>query len=916
MRLHWPSVWGRARADLGSLVLAGVVVLVVTLLAGAAPPLLGATADDAVRDAVRRAAPNADVLVRARWLPDDAPGGGRARRPQLARDVDEVRRQAEAELPSELRGALRPPTSIVSSPTLRVTDGSALRTFQLTYLADGEGAFSAGRVTWISGGPPQPSVGRELTMPYVAPPWPVQVGLSEADAAALGVGPGDRIPLADEQRQVKDVRVSGIFRPTDDPGWALAPWLTRPVPGIDGLGTTRFGGLLSDDSLPDARLAFEEDQLDRAVRFAPDPGPLTAASGRTIADDLVTLKVKSGSSAVQDASLKWESRLDVVLRAAQARIDVAAAQASVLLIVVLAGAGLVLLLAADVLSRRRAPALTAARQRGAGLADVFAELLVESALATLVFAGVALAVARAVAPGVSWEWALPVALVAALAGPAFGTAAAARATRDRRVPANRSARRFLHRTAELRRAALELAVLVLTALAVVALRQRGILPGEGAGSTGALSGGAGPAGGGALPFGSGLLPAGSPALGVVAGAVVVLRLLPLGLRAGLGWAGRSRRPLALVATARAAATAGRALPVLVTVAAAGLATFALTFQATADRGLADGAWRTVGADARLDTAADTPAADLARDLAGRPGVRQVVAAQITDDARVLTGQTLVTSRLVIVDAAAFQRLLAATPLPDAPELALLTRPGERGEVPALVRSAAPGGLRVGMPLQLPVEGGDPVPIRAVGVAPAVGDVEDVIVIDAGALAAKGVPVTPDTVWVAGPGASPAVADAPGNHVLRTTVLHERRAAPLTAGLLRLALVAAAALLATALLGVALGAAATAPERRQTLSRLRTLGLRRKDLRTVTAGELLPPVLLAALGGPLLGALAAWATLKPLSLRILTGAPDEPPLAVPWWAMAAAAATLLATALAVVLVERHRKGLADVLRAGG
>jgi putative ABC transport system permease protein len=47
--IHWPSVRGRARADAGPLLLAAAVVTVVTLLASATPPLLRATADDAVR---------------------------------------------------------------------------------------------------------------------------------------------------------------------------------------------------------------------------------------------------------------------------------------------------------------------------------------------------------------------------------------------------------------------------------------------------------------------------------------------------------------------------------------------------------------------------------------------------------------------------------------------------------------------------------------------------------------------------------------------------------------------------------------------------------------------------------------------------------------------------------------------------
>ncbi|WP_332107787.1 hypothetical protein [Phytohabitans flavus] len=226
--IHWPSVRGRGRADAGPLALVAAVVVVVTLLAGAAPPLLRAAADDAVQDAARTAGRNADVTAHARWPYDDAPGGGRARTPHLAADIEDFRDQAVGALDPGLRAVLGPPVAMVTSPTLKVTDGSLLRTFQLAYLLDERGAYSDTQVSWIAGGPPAPAVPSDdasVTAPYDGPPWPVQVGLSEADAAALDLGPGDRIPLADQYRRVKNVVVSGIFRATDsnDPTWRLAP---------------------------------------------------------------------------------------------------------------------------------------------------------------------------------------------------------------------------------------------------------------------------------------------------------------------------------------------------------------------------------------------------------------------------------------------------------------------------------------------------------------------------------------------------------------------------------------------------------------------------------------------------------------------------------------------------------------------
>ncbi|MEV0315451.1 FtsX-like permease family protein [Nonomuraea fuscirosea] len=701
---HWPSVAGRARADAGPLLLAAVVVAAITLLAGAVPPLLTATADAAVREAVR--GNGGDLQVHSRMEADDGPNGSRLRHPRLAEDVDDFRARATEELGPGLRAVLRPPVASVISPTLKITDGSVLRTFQLAYVARDGGP----EVTWIAGGPPRPTASETASVPYGAPPWVVQAGLSEAAAAALQVRPGARIPLADDQGNVKDVQVSGIFRPQDsaDPAWRPLPALLNPVTAANG---TRFAGLLSRESLPDARLAFGQDELRRTVRFTPDPDRLTWAMVPPVAARVVALKAASGSSAARDGSLKWETRLDGVLRTVSAQVEAAFAQASLLVVTLLAVAVLVLLLAADLLVRRRARALAAARQRGMSLPVIGGELLLESAVTALLAAAAGLGLARAVAPGVSWEWIAPVVVTAVAAGPAFGTLTAARATRDRRVPANRSARRWMRDTVRLRRAALELGVLVAAAGALVALYQRGI--------------------------GGGVLPASAPALCALAGALLLAKALPLALRVALGRLLRSRRPLAVFGAARAAATSARLLPLLVLVTSVALTSYALIFAATMSHG------------------------------------------------------------------------------------------------PALA---------------------------AVGQGTAAG--------------------------------------------------------PLATGLLRLAWVSAVTLPVLGLLGLALGTAAGAPERWQTLTRLRTLGLRPREARWVAAGELLPPVLLAAVGGPLLGALLAHLTFGSLSLHLLTGAAPAP--AAPWWGLGLVAVVFLAAVAVVVPVEstlRRRRRLSEVLRAG-
>ncbi|MET8091998.1 FtsX-like permease family protein [Micromonospora sp. NPDC005220] len=904
---HWPSIRGRGRTDAGPLLLTAAVIAAVALLAGAVPALLRAAADSAVQDTVRRAGQDSNVLAHSDWERDDGPTGGRVRTGRLADDVDDFRTRATDALGPDLDAALLPPVAVVNGPILSITDGNVPRTFQFTYLADDRGGPE---VTWIAGSAPGPAVSDEFVeTPYDGPPWPVQVGLSEADAAALDLGPGDRIPVKDGQGRDKDVRISGIYRPADsaDPAWRLVPALLRPVPGADGVGITRFAGLLSRESLPDARLAIDEDQLRRTVHFAAEPDALSWDTTAALASQVVKLKAASGSSGARDQSLKWESRLDTALRDARTQISAVSAQAAVLLTGVLTATVLVLLLAADLLVRRRTPALSAARLRGAALPDLGAELIIESTLVSLSAAAVGLALARAAAPGVSWIWAVPAVLAGVVAVPAFGTLAAARASRDRREPANPAARHWIRATGQLRRAAVEVAVLIAAVAAFVTLHRRGLLPVASDGDAGELTGDL-------------ILPISAVALGALVAALVLLRLLPLGARFALRQALRSRRPLAVFGAARAAATAGRALPMLVLVSATALASFALVLGATVSRGLADGAWSTVGADARLDVGAGAATPALAERITAAPGVAQVVVAQVTDSARVFTDSTLLTPRLVIVDTAAFQRLLATTPLPDAPALARLTAPGPGpGEIPALVRSGD-GDLRTGTRLELAREDAPAIHLTAVGTAPSVGGASDVVIVDAAALADAGLPIVPNTVWVTGPGAARAVSNSgvAADVVLRADVLRAQRVAPLTAGLLRLAWTAAAVLLALGLLGLTLAAAAGASERWQTLTRLRTLGLRPRDARWVAAGELLPPVVVAAVCGPLLGALLVRLTLGPLHLRLLTGQDADPAAVLPWWLLGLVSVALLAAAATVVPVEsalRRRDRLSEVLRAG-
>ena len=94
-------------------------------------------------------------------------------------------------------------------------------------------------MTWVAGRPAAargPRAGRRpRDTRFNGRPWPVQVGLSEAEAAALGVRPGAASRSRTTSGTVKrpGQRHLPAGRPAD-PAWQLAPWLLHPVAGGTG----------------------------------------------------------------------------------------------------------------------------------------------------------------------------------------------------------------------------------------------------------------------------------------------------------------------------------------------------------------------------------------------------------------------------------------------------------------------------------------------------------------------------------------------------------------------------------------------------------------------------------------------------------------------------------------------------------
>lgn len=888
----------RGRRDRWPLALTAAVLALTAFLAVVTPRLVDRTADDAVRTTVRDAGVLADTVVTqpfddVRFGPQGPPRGSAEETVALAEQLDDG-------LPPELAPVLGPPVAAVVSPVLRTAVPLPRELGPLGVRLAWSWAGGAPGVRWTSGAAPGPPADTPAGPAGV----PVEIGLSEASAGTIGASVGDHLPARTRAGNPVDLVVTGVFRPQDagDPVWRSAPGLLAARTAGSGPTTqTTVSGLVSDESLPAARLALPSGDLERTVTFPALPEALDADSADVVSGAVAAVQATPSSLGIAPEP-RVTSRLGLLLLRGQQQLRSAQAQAAVVVAGVVAAAALTLLLTAQLLVRRRATVLTTLRARGASLAAVGAQLAVESALVTAVGVGLGMLAGGLLVPGATAVGLLaPVLLAGLVAVPASGVLVAARSTGGRRVPANRQQRRRALRDRQLRRAAVEVAVLLLAVTMIATLRLRGVLAS-------------------AADPGDDLLLALAPALALAAGALVLARLVPLAQWVALRAGARSRRAVPLLAAVQARATAADLLPLVTVTVVTGLVAVVATLGVTVRAGQVDASWTTVGSEVTVTTDPDAGLTAVARDVAARPGVELAVAGRVQAGTQLRAAARGSRVTVLAVTPAEFARLLGSTPLPDAPDLDRLGPAGTDGGLPALV---GPG---------LPVRGdgtatllwqGQRLPVRPVGTVPGLGvDGQGTVVVDATGLSAVAEePALPDTLWVTGPGAAAAVADTPalaGADVRdRADWLSAQRAAPLTGALTGVAIGSAATLLVLGVVVVWLGAAHSSPQRGRTLATLRTLGLTGGQARRITLGELLPPVLAAGLLGTGLGVVVAGLVRAPLELRLLTGQAEAPALVVPWAVLGGLVPLVLAV-LAVVAAEssaRRRERLGQVLRVG-
>ncbi|GHJ50657.1 hypothetical protein Cs7R123_79990 [Catellatospora sp. TT07R-123] len=470
---------------------------------------------------------------------------------------------------------------------------------------------------------------------------PAQAVLGEAAARVMGVQPGARVPVTDRRSgKVTEVVVTGVFaaKHGDDPYWLLTPELSE---GSLAGGST-YGPLV----------------LDRADFFgggwAANGSAGWIAQPRLAGSDLAGLvKVSNALRSLSDLpravgfgnsgqTITALDRLVERLKAADL-VGRSALLTPMLLTIVLGGYALMLL--AALLTEQRRPETALLRARGAArgqLAGLAAREAVLVALPAVVLAPLlaslllgrssGLSAFRAVGLRPDGSLTAGVWLVALAAGAGCVLAMMLPALKNGGTyVADLAARSRPSRGAAVQRAGADLALIGFAVLAWFQLRQY----------DSPLSGL-----GGKLGIDP-LLAAAAP-IGVLAGAVLALRLLPPLTR--LVERLLDRRPW--FATQLGMWQAGRrphAGPVLLLALAVAVSTLAWTLAATSERSNHDQADHVTGADLRLtETSGFEPAGRTAA-VTGLPGVRAVLPAWRTS---IPLGEKSTPSTLVALDAAA------------------------------------------------------------------------------------------------------------------------------------------------------------------------------------------------------------------------------------------------------------------------
>ncbi|MEU5904738.1 FtsX-like permease family protein [Micromonospora sp. NPDC047527] len=893
----------RVRAYGGQFLLLAVLTLVVTLLVSGVPRLVNRLAEQGLRAQLNNELPaRRDISYSTGETPFNsiktATGAARERFDDLAE-----------QMPPQVGSAVTERWHSVEIPPARVAGpdlvaGKLLVDLGLRVMPGIQDKESS---TLVEGAWPSET--------YV-PSRPIEVALDVDVAGKLNLRAGSqlRIGHTDAKGNIIDpspVLVAGLFRPTDRANgmWdGLPPALRITEPIGDGQPKIVVG--MVAQSVFNKRAA-EGWPIRSEWRYRLGVDSIDARDLDQLIDGLQTMQRSTPSD------LTLTQGFDVPLRAFAAQLNAARTLLAVIAAGVLATLAGLIVLAATLATRRRRAEFVLLRARGGAATAGARRSLAESLLVVPVAAALGwwLGTLFPGAPDSTAPYAAAATVLVTLALPLATLA----------VPTGGAARRDLVRLRpSARRLTIEVFLLLLAGLAAVLLRRRGLTLGE------------------VDP-----LLVSVPVLLAIAAAVLALRAYPWPLRLVSRLAARTRGSVTFLGTARAGRSAVAA-PLVVVVLAIGTAAFCAVVAAGVDASRDRAVERIVPGDAVVRGERFAP--DTLDALSALPGVRAVTRLLDEPDQRLATDALGTDARVapvavLVVDSSGLSAVSRESGVDLPVPAALPSAQPAAGPLPAIVSPAVAADLtRAGLDRSAFVSvQGERYEFRVAGSQESFPLLSEstsrFVILPWQALPARNTEPVPTSLLVAGDRLDAEVLRQVGDqgqdrYQRDGTVTGLQRNIGVTVdtrdgvrrdlgdgganGVLAFGFAAGAAGgTALGLLAIAFTVLAGARARGQVLSRLRTLGLSRRQWRGLLLVELAPLVGTSVLTGALVGAVLPLLLNPVLGLTAFTGGVPvrvafEPGLVVAVFALGAVA---LGFAVVVEALNNRRLRLGEVLRLG-
>lgn len=744
---------------------------------------------------------------------------------------------------------------------------------------------------------------------------PVELVLADAVADRLEWRVGDERTLDFPTGTVPAV-LTGTFAAVDpdDAYWSHVPTALAASSQQEGLGPPVITGVAMLD--PASWQVFQSVSMPIRLQlwFPLDPGAVRGDQLDLLVDQLGEVSSRVEPLAPSEVPLAFRTADSVTFSSGLREVLIQARDAAVAVDAVLATVAsgpigvtvAVLVLGALVVFERRRPGLELAAARGASQGQLRGILSGEGAaigVPAAVVGGLAgmLAVPADAGPGAWW-------LVAAFAlAPGLLLVSSAG-----RLSPLRRARSDLGRSGTGRfRWIVELAVLLVTAAAVVLLFRRGL---TGASASGAEA----DAGSGAA--GVDPLLAAVPLLAALVVCIAVLRLYPIPLAGLVGALERRRGLVPFLGAARALRDPSAGLvPVLAVVVGVAIAVFSSVLLGTVRGGIEVAAEQQVGADLELTTSPLTT--EQLDELAAIDGVEAVAPVYSTASSVLQIDARRRPTTLLVVDVVAMNEVQEGrenvVPLPD--ELAA----GEPTDRPVPVIASTSVADRIAAGDRVSLDDEEIEVLSGSDVATAFSPQADWLLIDRSKARPFTDTLVPRTVlFRLAPGADPArvavdaTAIAGEDSIVATpgSLAAELAARPAARGLtVALAIAIVLTSLATAL-AIVLTLVVGRPARDRLLPLLSTLGLRRRGERALVAWEIGPVVVSAVVAGALLGIVLPIVVLPAIDVGAFTDTDRQPGIVIDPWLITGVLGGAMLVAVIAAWVAASVGGRVDAARA--